>query len=133
MTKVPPSDPRRYLYPPHGHRPAPEGEPVDFRDLVARAGYRLPVSSFHWPDIRLVSGPSFLAWLAPATFAHCVSTDGIPHPRDSEEFHEEILLRLAYQFRHWMALEVFRSARSIARLTRMGAKDTANGSTEDRM
>jgi hypothetical protein len=99
------------LYPPHGYRKAPEGELIDFRLLVMKAGYRLPIVSNRWPEVRLVQGPSFKGWVAPGVFAWCVSTDGIPHGRESREFHEEILARLAYQFHNWMAKEVFRFAR----------------------
>ena len=99
------------LYPPYGHSRTVSGEPIDFRVLVSEAGFRLPIVSHRWPEIRLVQGPSFKAWLGPGTFALCVSTDDIAAEPYSRDWYREILARLAYQFHDWMAKEVFRFAR----------------------
>jgi len=99
------------LYPPYGHSRTASGERIDFRALVSEAGHRLPVVSHRWPEVRLVRGPSFKAWLRPGVFALCVSVDGIAAEPRSRDWYEEILARLAYQFHDWMAKEVFRFAR----------------------
>jgi len=99
------------LYPPYGHSRTVSGEPIDFRVLVSEAGFHLPIVSHRWPEIRLVQGPSFKAWLRPGMFALCVSMDNIAAEPRSKDWHKEILARLAYQFHDWMAKEVFRFAK----------------------
>ena len=99
------------LYLPYGHSRTVSGEHVDFRVLVSEAGLRLPVVSHRWPEIRLIQGPSFKAWLSPGKFALCVSIDNIAAEPRSKDWHKEVLARIAYQFHDWMAKEIFRFAR----------------------
>lgn len=99
------------LFPPPDFRRAPEGEPVFFPDIVSRAGLPLPISSSHWPEVRLVAEPSFLAWTGTGAYAHCVDIRDIDAPRDSPCFWRSVLRKLAFQFQLWMAKEAIRHAR----------------------